>query len=236
MKRALRIHPFSQGFTLMETLIALGIFALVGTLTYGVFARTVDARNQALTITSHYHQIRQAMQRMSSEISMAFLSAHKDCEEERTQTIFKTDQAHGGMRLDFTSFSHTKFRADANESDQNELSYFLDTHPDDPKVSVLMRREQNRIDDDPEEGGRVQVMAENVVGLEFEFYDPKDDEWVDEWDSTNMDYRHRLPMFVTIRMKAEDPAGKEELFVTKTRIFVQREILITGTGHSRCPD
>jgi general secretion pathway protein J len=220
----------------METLVAMGVFALIGMLTYATFSRQVEARQRADAIATRYHEVRQAMQRMATEISMAYISAHRDCDEKRTQTIFKSDRAGGGMRLDFTSFSHVKMRADANESDQNELSYWIDRHPDDPQIQVLMRREQNRIDDEPEEGGSERVLAEDVTELEFEFYDPKEDEWEDEWDSTNMDQRYRLPMFVSIKLKALNHVGDEETFVTKTRIFLQKEILITGTGYSRCLD
>ncbi len=225
-----------SGFSLIETLVAMGIFALIGMLTYATFSRQVDARERAEAIASRYHQIRQAMQRMATEISMAYITAHRDCDEKRTQTIFLGQRASNGMRLDFTSFSHTKLRADANESDQNELSYWIDRHPDDPAINVLWRREQARIDDEPEEGGSEHILAENVNELEFEFYDPKEDEWEDEWDSSNMDQRYRLPMFVKIQIKALNHRDEEEIYVTKARIFLQKELLITGTGFSRCLD
>jgi general secretion pathway protein J len=226
----------ASGFTLIEALIAMGIFALIGLLAYGTFARAVAARERADAITSRYHQVRQAMQRMATEISEAYITAHKDCEEERTETIFKTRNAGSGMRLDFDSFARTPLRADANESDQCELSYWVDRHPDDPQRSVLFRREQARIDDDPEEGGVEQVLAEDVTELNFEFYDDKDDEWVDEWDSTNLDQKNRLPMFVKIELKALDPTGEEEKLVTKTRIFLRKDLLLMGMGFGRCPE
>jgi len=228
-------HPKgAQGFTLIEALIAMGIFALIGLLAYGTFARSVQARERADAITSRYHQLRQAMQRMATEISEAYITAHRDCEEKRTETLFVGKNAQNGMRLDFAAFAHTRLRADANESEQAEISYFVDKNPDDPQKSALFRREQARIDDEPEEGGIEQVLAEDVTELNFEFYDDKDDEWVDDWDSQNLDQRGRLPMFVAIKLKAVDPKGDEELLVTKTRIFLRKELLITGTGFSRC--
>lgn len=226
----------SKGFTLVEALIAVVILGFIAILTYGTFARAMQARDRAEAITSRYHQIRGAMQRMANELSMAFITAHRGCDDPRTETIFIAGRSSNGMRIDFTSFSHFKTRADANESDQNELSYFVDTHPDDSQRTALMRREQIRIDEDPEEGGVEQILAEDVTNIEFEFYDAKEDRWEDEWDSTNMDQKHRLPMFVAIKLKSLDPQGEEELFVTKTRIFVKNEILIPMTGFSRCRD
>ena len=108
---------------------------------------------------------------MSREISQAFISEHRFCDDPRTRTLFAGKRASNGMRLDFTSFSHFKIGADQNESDQNELSYFVDSDPEDPKKLALMRREQTRIDEEPEEGGRIQVLAENISEVNFEFYE-----------------------------------------------------------------
>jgi general secretion pathway protein J len=210
--------------------VAMTILAIIGALTYGTFARAMDARERAQQITTHYHELRQAMLRMAREISTAFLSRHKDCSDPRTDTLFVTSRQGGGERLDFTSFSHVKIRKDAAESDQNVLSFYLDRDPADPKRTALIRREKRRIDDQPKDGGRAEPLAHDVESLVFEFYDPKNDRWEEEWDSQNLDYKNRLPMFVKITIKAKDLSGKDEVFTTKTRIYLQRPLLIFGTG------
>lgn len=224
------------GFTLAEVMVAVAILAFIGLLTFGTFSRALMARDKAEQITDRYHQIRQAMLRMADEISMAFISTHRSCDDPRTRTIFAVQREAGGMRLDFTSFSHMKISADANESDQNELSFYVDDDPNNQGKMALLRREQARIDDDPKEGGTVQVLAEGVTHLDFAFYDAKQDRWDDFWDTSRQDYRNRLPMFVTIRMTALDPQGKEEKFVTKTRVYLQFALLIPGTGFAQCLD
>lgn len=235
--RALRTRTrHMRGFTLAEALITVAILAMIGALTFGTFAHAIDARDRATAITDRYHQIRQAMLRMTREISVAFLSVHKDCSEPRTNTVFLGKRASNGMRLDFTSFSHFKMKADANESDQNELSYFVANDKDHPKQRNLMRREQNRIDEHPEEGGVTQVLAENIDDLQFEFYDPKSDRWEDDWDSNNQNFRRRLPKYVSIKLTTKDATGKPEVFVTKTRIFLKDAISITGLGFAPCID
>ncbi len=226
-----------RGFTLLEALIAILILGLVGVLTYGTFARAMDARDRAETITTHYHQIRQATQRMGTEIAMAFLSAHKDCQDARTDTVFKTSRAAHGSRLDFTAFAHYKTRADANESDQAELAYFVERAEGGGERWVLMRREQARIDEEPDAGGVEQVLAENVTDLRFEFYDDSKDTWEDEWDSTRLEQKHRLPMFVSIKLTTLAPNGDKEEFVTKTRIFLKKRLLMIGAGSfAGCPE
>jgi general secretion pathway protein J len=225
-----------RGFTLIEVSISIAILALIGVVTYGTFARAMDARDRAGKITGHYHQIRQAMLRMGRELEMAYLSEHKDCDDPRTDTLFVSRNAGSGMRLDFTSFSHTKTRADANESDQNELSYYVGKDPGDSKEQALIRREQKRIDDEADEGGSEEALAYGVTSLNFEFYDANDDSWEDRWDTKNSEYRGRLPLFIKIELKAKDLAGKEETFVTKTRTFIRNPIQAVGQGLVKCTD
>lgn len=230
-------HPsHTRGFALAEIVIAIAVLGLIGSLSYGVFARTLTARAQAGEVTEHYHMVRQAMLRMAREVSMAFLTVHKDCEDPRTDSIFAGDRSGSGYRLDFTSFGHFKTKADANESDQNEISYFVDRDPDDSKSKVLMRRSSPRIDDEADEGGVEQILARGIESFDIEFYDHVSDRWVDEWDTQNLDFRDRLPMFVRFNLSVMNPAGDEEEFTTKARIVLQDAIRFVGTGFSRCPE
>jgi len=230
------IRRHERGFTLMEIMIAVTILGMIGTLSVGALRSSVDARERTLVITDRYHQVRQSMLRMTRELQSAFLSEHRDCEDPQNKTIFLGKSSSNGMRLDFTSFSHFKIRSDANESDQNELSYFVDNHPDDAGRKALFRREQVRIDAEPEEGGSIKLMAEDVQEILFEFFDPIDKEWEDEWDSTSMDYKGKLPLFVKIEITVLDSLGNEQKFTTKTRIFVQQAMAIPGITGARCID
>ena len=233
---SLRAISGSRGFTLAETLIGVAILGLIGTLSFGTFSSAVHSQERAEALSDKYHQLRQALVRMSREISQAFISEHRFCDDPRTKTLFVGKRASNGMRLDFTSFSHFKMGADQNEGDQNELSYFVERDPEDPKRLSLMRREQVRIDEEPTEGGVTQVLAENVSELNFEFYDPKEDRWEDEWDTEDQELKGRLPLFVKIELVFRNAGGKDEKYSTKTRIFLGNSLLIMGTGFSRCID
>ena len=230
------------GFTLAEVMIAVTVLAFIGLLTYGVFGNTLETRRRAMKVATRYHEVKQGMNRMAREISMAFLSHHRDCDDRRTYTIFKKDSSGGSDSLVFTSFSHIKIRKDANESDQNELSYFVEPDKENNGIHTLYRREANRIDDEPEKGGEVYALIEDVDNLKFEFYNDKDDDWEDDWDTENSDFRNRLPLFVKITLKAKGPSGKIETFVTKTEIFMRKTgapddaLHIFGTGFTKCID
>lgn len=214
----------------------MSILGVIGALTFGAFGRTMDARDAAETITHRYHELSQGLLRMSREIQMSYITEHRDCDDPRSRSIFKTRRSGGSTRLDFTSFGHFKISGDANESDQNEVAFYLDNDPTHPGEKALFRRESYRVDDDPDEGGVEQVLIRKVNTLEFEFYDDKEDRWEDQWDADSRDYKGRLPRFVKMTIKAPGPNGKEETFSTKTRIFLRRSIKILGTGFVACVD
>jgi general secretion pathway protein J len=215
-----------RGFTLMEVALAVAILSVMAALTWGSIARTFDAYETVTGIDARYHNVRVAMNRMSRELSMAFLtSARRDKGKERMwETIFKAEPASPIAKISFTAFAHQIMRADAKESDQAEIGYFGAPDDDNPRITNLMRREDPRIDRDPDEGGRSYVLAEDIKEFKLRFFDPKDDDWTDTWDTEDSEFAGRLPTIVEITMVIEDENQKELTFVTKTRINLTKEL------------
>jgi general secretion pathway protein J len=215
------------GLTLMEIALAIAILAVIATLTWGSIARAFDAYETVTDIDRRYHNVRVAMNRMSKELSMSFLDSdrrHRG-KERMWKSIFKAENGSPFQKLHFTAFAHEVLRADAKESDQCEISYFGEQDPDHPGQYNLMRREDPRIDREPTEGGRAYVLAENVKDFKLRFFDAKDDDWTDDWDTLDdEEYRGRLPTIVEITMIIEDEDKKELKFVTKTRINLVQEL------------
>ncbi len=213
----------SRGFTLLEIILAVTILALIGTMIYGGFSQTALNKARVEEDVDHSRVVHMALDRMTRELSMAFVSTHVnpslDLRVVETGFIGKD---HGDEdRIDFTSFSHRRLYRNARESDQNEISYFVTDHPDDRGVRVLARREQNRIDEDPRRGGKSQILVENVTELNIEYFDPLISEWVQTWDSEDMMAQaNRLPSQVRIRLSVEDPRrrGKTQSFGTRVSI------------------
>jgi hypothetical protein len=171
--------------------------------------------------TERQNTARIALLRMAREISMAYVSKHHSCLEKRTDTLFK---GKSGSRepLLFTSFAHYKWRRDAHESDQSEISYYIDTDPTETGKKALFRRESRRITDESGQSGAEYVLAHDVGNLELRFYNPDTDRWEDEWDTTKSEKKFRLPLFVKIELTLPMPnKQKDETFTTQSRIMLQ---------------
>jgi general secretion pathway protein J len=223
---ALRKKHARRGFTLMEVALAVAILGVMATLTWGSIARTFDAYETVTGIDGRYHNVRVAMNRMSRELSMAFLTSVRRSKgkELMWETIFKAEPSSSFAKINFTAFGHQIMRADAKESDQSEIGYFGESDPDNRGQMNLMRREDPRIDREPEEGGRTYVLAEDIKEFKLRFFDSKDDDWTDTWDTEDSEFQGRLPTLVEITMVIEDENGKELKFVTKTRINLTKEL------------
>ena len=190
-----------QGMTLVEVLVSTTILAMVGAVLWAGFAQTAANKKKFESQADYYQAVRIALERITRELSMAYVSVHLNPNplQQPMRTIFLGTDRGERDRIDFTSFSHTRLQRDAKESDQNELSYFVARHPDDSSRLVLARREQARIDDEPEKGGRVQILLEDIRAFDLEYLDPQDWEWDRTWDTSQVSQQpNRLPAQVRI--------------------------------------
>ena len=215
-----------RGFTLLEIILAVTILALVGTMIYGGFSQTALNKARVEEDVDHSRVIHMALERMARELTMAFVSTHVNpsLELRYMNTAFIGKDNGDEDRSDFTSFSHRRLYRNAKESDQNEISYFVTEHPDEPDMKVLARREQNRIDEDPRTGGKSQILLENVEGFNLEYFGPLLSGWIQTWDTVDaLAQPNRLPSHVRIRLEVRDPRrkGRTQVFGTQVAIPIR---------------
>jgi general secretion pathway protein J len=212
-----------RGFTLLEIMLAVSVLALVGTMIYGGFSQTALNKARVEEDVDHSRIVHMALARMTRELTMAFVSTHVNpsLDLRVVDTAFVGSDNGKDDRIDFTSFSHRRLYRNARESDQNEISYFVTEHPDDPGVQVLARREQNRIDDNPRRGGKSQILVENVEEFNLEYFDPLLTDWVQTWDTEDvLAQPNRLPTQVRIRLTVADPRRRGQTQAFGTRVTI----------------
>ena len=220
-----RRHVGERGLTLLEVLVSIGIVAMIGMLIYGAFNGMTRSRDSVEQVNDRHHQGRTALARMAREIGAAFIGQQISLVNPSTpphQTAFIGSDSRPTDRIDFTSFSHQRLRADAHESDQNEVSYFGSNDPESGKLD-LARRESKIIDADATRGGIVQVLAQDIESLDLRYLDPLTGEWLESWDSTQPAAQlGRLPSQVWIALVLRGSAGDTRAkFETKVPIAMQ---------------
>ena len=220
---ALRLSPRSRlGFTLIEVMLAVSILALMMAIAWGSYSSASRQQQRIQDINMRLHGVEQAMHRMVRELSMAFITTH-GAEETQLQIRYQTGFIGERDRVDYASLAYVRMFRDDKVGDQCEIAYYLRNvrNDDGDNVQALVRREQAPIDDDPERGGVVMTLLEDVSSFELQYWDDAKaevsagaDGWVDEWDSESGEQMNRLPSRIRITIEIPDPVGSGDISFT----------------------
>jgi general secretion pathway protein J len=146
-----------------------------------------------------------------------------DLTNRRTLFIGKKSGKVSEMR--FSTLNHRVLTADANESEQTSISYEAMTDRTDRSKTNWIRREQRRLSNEnpDQEPAEYDVLVHDIEEVVFEFWDWRNQEWKDRWDSTSSDVneRNRLPVRVRITLTAKTPRGDEAKYSTQARLLMQ---------------
>lgn len=238
-----------SGFTLVEILVATAILAMIGVIIYGAMTASIRGRQTAYKLQERYQTARIAMEKMRRDLESAYISKHRNLDK-YPETLFRGRSD----RIDFTYVGYQRIAEGQRVSDQGAVSFYLESDPDIPNSKALFRREKVPIDDRADKGGVVQKLAERVKKLEFDYWDPKDQDWEKEWKAelsdldpvavdtgspanniatrlqkaeevlTDSEDEFILPSRVRIHLVLEDEDKKEYKFETQARIYIREAL------------
>ncbi len=213
----------SAGFTLIELLISLAIFTVIGIATVKHIQQIQNTKTLAFRDLDSYSDSRSALSLLRSDLGQAFHVLYDDLGEENKQAVFQNQQvAHtvfDGRKseLIFTALSHRSYYRGRRETDQTEISYFLQ-RKEKSRFPSLMKRESEMIDANLFEGGSIFTLLDDVSVLEFEYWDDKAQRWVQDWNSDGGAYRDQFPK--SVKVKIEISKENQPKFTVETQIKV----------------
>ena len=218
--------PLTRGMTLLEIMVSMGVMAMISLLIYGAFDSMSRGRRGEALRADRARQGRDAVERIARELQGAFLSMHTPTAPAliTRQTAFVATSSSSFDRLDFASFAHRRVMAEAHESDQAEIGYFVVKDPNVDEKMDLVRREETPIDVsgilDPKRGGVINVLAEDVDHFDLRYFDPMTQTWVETWDSSSVSAQlNRLPLEVRIELEMK-PVKNTPAFKYVTKVFI----------------
>ena len=217
----------TRGFTLIEVMVAMAILAIVSTLVWSTFRETSRTKQNVEAQAARYRTVRIALDRMSRELAMAFLSQNEDTAQPERRTRFVGKRHTDVDELTFSYFGHQRLYEDAPEGDTAVVSYTSEPDRDHRGGINLMRRETRRLGyGKPEElSGQRDILCDDVVRLKVDYYDSRDKTWREDWNTTSADGQpDRLPSKIKITLTVHDERGKEVPFQTQTRVFMQEPL------------
>jgi type II secretion system protein J len=201
------------GFTLIEILLALVMFAMIAGVIFASFAAVMDGVEKGRQSADFYRIGRSALQRMTQEISAAVWypddpSTELRGEKDKTATRRRD-------RITFVTIPYRRYTAKVPEDELCSISYYVaeDTHG----RPTLFRTEDCTLDDERQEGGTVLGLTDLVVGLEITYYDA-----VSEYDSWPPDssVESALPCQVRVALTLRDDREYERMFFTAVPLLM----------------
>ena len=215
------------GLTLIEVMIASAIMVMMMTLAWRTIANTSDARRSFEKYEQRNHELRMAMNRIVADFEASYLSRNEDTNATYPRTMFIAKSGSTLPEVRFSTLGHRVLWADANESEQTVISYLPHGSPDKPGATDWVRREQRRPSNDPFDDlpAEYDVLVHDIVSAKLEFWNWKNTEWVDTWDTTQSDgQKGWLPGRVRITIVVKDPGDHDYKLTTEARILMQEPL------------
>lgn len=197
-----------RGFTLFEVLIAISILGTVSYLSYFSMSGMFEMKEDVNMEQQYIQRLNRNIQRMQREIGNAFILASYK-EDARVITLFEGKQEFDIDRITFMSFSHLRVHFNGKDSDQSEITYWGERDNSQPGYR-LMRRETNRIDEFPNKGGAVHMIADRVKEFHCTYYKKESEEWISEWNTQGVELGRKLPRYIRCELIILPPFGEDE--------------------------
>ncbi len=225
----------SKGFTLVEMLLALTLFALVVSMLYTGFNTVMTPVNTFKSGRDGHEAGLNAMRRIKWDLlsvcltrNAVYIPANRRPAQDvdrfrfvcRPQTIGQSQ--HPFSRLRFASFEHLEFN---RERDGAIGIIIYQVQPGSNDTWVLQRRDLasvlHRSQDEETDAEPGPVLCDRVKAFELKFMDHQGNVH-NEWDSESPDFKFETPAAVTIRLETGD-SQTSYVFETTVRLPVARK-------------
>lgn len=243
------------GFTLLEIVVTLAVLAIVLTITYGVFARTLSQKERTEAASFETATARAVIHRILRDLEAvepgSATAARRTPTPSRQGTIEASEQylflsrnrSEQGVPFDDLAFSATLRKPTAgtlSSSDLGVVRYFVEPDPRAPSNLVLWREtvlslSGELFDPDAPLPERSIRIVDGLAGLQFRFHDGN--EWVEEWDSSDTRSYAPVPHAVEVALALRDEEGVAATYRSAIDLPIARHARpVRGTVAGRVGD
>jgi len=215
------------GLTLIEVMIASAVMVIMMVLAWRTISNTGDARRQFGRYQERNHELRMALGRAVADFEQAYLSRNEDTNATHPRTMMIGKNGSRVPEIRFSTLGHRVLWADANESEQTVVQYLERNSRDNPGQVDWIRAEYRRPSNKPpeEEPAEYDVLVRNIEKVELEYWNWKNLEWQDTWDTTQSDgQKGMLPGRVRITLTVKGADDRDIKLSSQARIMMQEPL------------
>ena len=213
-----------SGFTLVEILLALFIFAVVLSLIFTSYTGTFRIIDETEYRADIYRMARITLERMHEDLASTYAPQYPESPESEEENgeageFSGTDAEISGRRADslrFTSRAHLVFSEEDRPSGTAEIDYYVE-ESDEGEGFVLFRRDTPGVGKAGDEETAGLVLCEKLRSVSFTYYDAEGEAY-DNWDSTGEEFKNSAPLMVSIKLEFADKSNPETPFTFFTSV------------------
>jgi len=212
----LRTLQGEVGFTLVELLLALFLFALIAGVIFATFAAVASGVEKGRQSIELYRVGRVALLRMAQEVGAAFLPPLAESEARLTEsdTRFQgkknADGVTGHDRIDFLTVPYRRYSDKVPSYELCRVAYYVADNPQ-GKTALFREEDCSGEEDERRERATRLELTDLAVGLEITYYDAEKD--YEEWPP-NRDDQSLLPCRVRLALTLRDAQQYARAFIT----------------------
>ncbi len=207
----------NHGFTLMEIMLAISIFAAVVSMAYGSYNASFKVIHSAESQARLYEKSRVVMGLLTNDLQLFY---------QGNGAIFQgAEENLNGKRADslaFSSTSHIKFDRDDISTGYALIGYKTTVSANEDEGLSLYRYDKIFLpgDEEQDEENAGLKVCDGIAEVRFQYFD-KAGESYDEWDSEEPeDTRNMFPAMIQITLRFISPENPETDIVFKTGVVI----------------
>lgn len=210
------------GFTLLEIMVAIAIFAVIVRLIYPAYTGTYKNIEVAETQADIYDMARTALIRITEDLESTYIPqvSQDQQPDDKNELLYGLNDYLEGRRADrirFFSKSHIEISETAFEAGEAKIAYYP-LLKEDGSIS-LYRSDTAGIFSWPEENTRGWLICEGLYSISFTYTD-KNGETYDAWDESVINSERKLPSIVNITLEFVDKDDPEKPITFTTAVFI----------------
>jgi len=212
--RTLKAMGHSAAFTLIEIMIAIGIFSLVLAAIYSSWSAILRASKTGLDVAASVQRMRIAVRMLEDSLSSA-----QSFTANLPYYYFMAENGNQAA-LSFVARLSRSFPRSGKfgDLDVRRVTFSIEAGPDSTRELVMRQMPLVMEDPDPDEKQNPIVLVKNVKSFEMQFLDGNKNppEWVDEWTA---DKTNQLPKMVMFTLTVADNPHNQQAVEQISRII-----------------
>jgi general secretion pathway protein J len=205
----------TNGFTLLEILLAMFILAVVISLIFASYIGTFRTIDETESQAEVYQMARITLERMREDLESAYILTQPATPGSGQQALnpkgfVGEDKEIMGKEADTLSFfsrAHLVFDDDDKDAGLTEIVYYTEENEEGDSL-VLYRSDTPEFEEPPGKGAGGLILCEDLLSVNVTYYDENGDVY-DDWDSIEGQFKDKLPKMVSIVLEFVDKLHPE---------------------------